>query len=115
MTRRDAFRAAMGAALLLRTRLGCAKASQPATSVNFDVPPKACDCHTHIFGDPLRFPLWPGRTYTPETASPRKCGPASRASIGARRHRERRVSMEPIILRHFSESKRVARAPVAWP
>jgi predicted TIM-barrel fold metal-dependent hydrolase len=38
--------------------------------VNFDVPPNACDCHTHIFGDPLKFPLWPGRAYTPETASP---------------------------------------------
>jgi predicted TIM-barrel fold metal-dependent hydrolase len=46
-----------------------AKAPQPATAVNFDVPAGACDCHTHIFGDLSRFPLWSGRTYTPEPAS----------------------------------------------
>lgn len=51
-----------------RTR-ALAKAPQPATPVNFDVPAGACDCHTHIFGDPARFPFWPGRTYTPEPAS----------------------------------------------
>jgi predicted TIM-barrel fold metal-dependent hydrolase len=46
-----------------------AKASQPATAVKFDVPPGACDCHTHVFGDPQRFPFFSGRTYTPETAT----------------------------------------------
>ncbi|MGE0359837.1 MAG: amidohydrolase [Vicinamibacterales bacterium] len=44
-------------------------ASQPATSIAFDVPAGACDCLTHIFGDPARFPLSPTRTYTPEPAS----------------------------------------------
>jgi len=34
-----------------------AKASQPATPVNFDVPAGACDCHTHIHGDPEKFPV----------------------------------------------------------
>lgn len=43
-------------------------ASQPATPVNFVVPRGACDCHVHVFGDPQRFPMWAGRTYTPETA-----------------------------------------------
>jgi predicted TIM-barrel fold metal-dependent hydrolase len=38
--------------------------------VNFDVPSGACDCHTHIFGDPETFPYFAGRTYTPEMASP---------------------------------------------
>ena len=53
-----------------RTRNLCSwPASQPVTPVNFDVPPGACDCHTHIFGDPARFPFVPGRTYTPEPAS----------------------------------------------
>lgn len=47
-----------------------AKAAQPATAVNFDIPPGACDCHTHIFGDPAKFPMWSGRTYTPDTALP---------------------------------------------
>src|SRR6476659_6467772 len=44
-------------------------ASQPSTPVNFSVPPNACDCHTHIFGDAQRFPFVAGRTYTPEPAS----------------------------------------------
>lgn len=69
MTRRDSL-AAMAAATLLRGRPAWAKASQPATPVNFEVPPHACDCHTHIFGDPEKFPLWPGRAYTPERALP---------------------------------------------
>ena len=46
-----------------------ASASQPHTPVNFDVPPGACDTHTHIFGDPARFPWTPSRVYTPEQAS----------------------------------------------
>jgi predicted TIM-barrel fold metal-dependent hydrolase len=46
-----------------------AGASQPATPVNFDVPSGACDSHTHIFGDPARFPLASSRVYTPELAS----------------------------------------------
>jgi predicted TIM-barrel fold metal-dependent hydrolase len=46
-----------------------AKAAQPATKVNFAVPPGACDSHVHIFGDPQRYPFVPGRGYTPETAS----------------------------------------------
>ena len=47
-----------------------AKASPPATAVNFEVPAGACDCHTHIHGDPDQFPFFPGRAYTPETALP---------------------------------------------
>ena len=47
-----------------------AKASQPATKVNFDVPANACDCHTHIHGDLARFPYSPDRVYTPEAALP---------------------------------------------
>ena len=46
------------------------KAAQPSTPVNFDVPPGACDCHTHIHGDPEKFPYFAGRVYTPETALP---------------------------------------------
>ena len=41
-----------------------------ATRVNLDVPARACDCHTHIFGDPQDFPFSSARTYTPETALP---------------------------------------------
>jgi predicted TIM-barrel fold metal-dependent hydrolase len=61
--------AAAGGAALLHSHAVQASASQPHTAVNFAVPPGACDCHTHIFGDPARFPLAPSRTYTPEQAS----------------------------------------------
>jgi predicted TIM-barrel fold metal-dependent hydrolase len=46
-----------------------AKASQPSTPVNFDVPHGACDCHSHIFGDPQKYPFATPRRYTPEIAS----------------------------------------------
>jgi predicted TIM-barrel fold metal-dependent hydrolase len=55
--------------LLLRAAALLASASQPRTPLDFDVPGGACDCHTHIFGDPRRFPMIPSRVYTPEPAS----------------------------------------------
>lgn len=54
----------------MRTTTSLAKALPPITPVDFDVPAGACDCHTHIFGDPERFPFFAGRTYTPEPALP---------------------------------------------
>jgi predicted TIM-barrel fold metal-dependent hydrolase len=51
-------------------RLALAKASQPVTAVNFEVPSGACDCHTHIHGDMREFPMFAGRVYTPEPALP---------------------------------------------
>jgi predicted TIM-barrel fold metal-dependent hydrolase len=47
-----------------------ARAAQPATPINFDVPAHACDCHTHIHGDVEAFPFFAGRVYTPGPASP---------------------------------------------
>jgi predicted TIM-barrel fold metal-dependent hydrolase len=70
LTRRELMVGAIAAGTLLHTRLGFAKASQPTTPVNFDVPGGACDCHTHIHGDPAKFPWFAGRTYTPEMALP---------------------------------------------
>jgi predicted TIM-barrel fold metal-dependent hydrolase len=32
------------------------------------LPPGACDCHVHVFGDPSRFPYAPDRRYTPARA-----------------------------------------------
>jgi predicted TIM-barrel fold metal-dependent hydrolase len=61
--------ASAGAALFARRRGALAKAPQPSTPVNFEVPAGACDCHTHVFGDPAVFAFWPGRAYTPEPAS----------------------------------------------
>ena len=70
LTRRGFLVGAIGAGVILRSRTGFAKASQPSTPVNFDVPPGACDCHTHIHGDPKKFPFFSGRVYTPEMALP---------------------------------------------
>src|SRR5437879_13455781 len=62
--------AAAGAAALVRgTATALASASQPSTPVNVDVPPGACDTHTHVFGDPQRFPFGAARAHTPEPAS----------------------------------------------
>jgi predicted TIM-barrel fold metal-dependent hydrolase len=70
LTRREVLTGALGTAASLRSWPTIAKASQPATPVNFEVPIGACDCHTHIYGDPQRFPLYAGRVYTPGTALP---------------------------------------------
>ena len=93
ITRREVLLGSMaaGAAALLPKFLW-ASASQPSTPVNFAVPAGACDCHTHIFGDPRRFPLWSGRTYTPETASIAEMRALHRAL-----HTERVVIVNPSI------------------
>jgi len=70
LSRRDVLKTAVaGAALRAATAHVFASASQPATPVRFAMPPRACDCHTHVFGDPRRFPFAPDRAYTPEAAS----------------------------------------------
>jgi predicted TIM-barrel fold metal-dependent hydrolase len=61
--------AAAAAALVRGGTAVFASASQPSTPVNFDVPAGACDTHTHVFGDPRRFPFAAVRNYTPEPAS----------------------------------------------
>jgi predicted TIM-barrel fold metal-dependent hydrolase len=58
------------AAASIAPRFAFAKASQPATPVNFDVPAGACDCHTHIHGPMAEFPMAASRVYTPEPATP---------------------------------------------
>src|SRR6185437_16440373 len=69
-----------------------ARASQPSTPVNFAVPAHACDCHTHIFGYPAKFPFFAGRTYTPETALPEEMARLHRAL-----HMERVVIVTPSV------------------
>jgi predicted TIM-barrel fold metal-dependent hydrolase len=54
----------------MRNLTSLARPAQPSTPVNFKMPAGACDCHTHIFGDPQEFPFFAGRTYTPEIALP---------------------------------------------
>jgi predicted TIM-barrel fold metal-dependent hydrolase len=69
ISRRDLLVGAAAGAFFFERR-AFAKASQPSTAVNFAVPPGACDTHTHIFGDPAKFPFFSGRVYTPEPALP---------------------------------------------
>jgi predicted TIM-barrel fold metal-dependent hydrolase len=70
LTRRTMLLASIAAGALMQNRDVLAKAAQPSTPVNFDVPANACDCHTHIHGDVEKFPFFAGRVYTPEPASP---------------------------------------------
>lgn len=91
-TRREAVTGAFAARILRGIRTSIAKASQPATAVNFTIPANACDCHTHIFGDPAKFPYWPGRAYTPETALPEEMFALHRAL-----HIERVVVVTPSV------------------
>ena len=79
LTRRDILLGAVAAGAAVHFRTGFAKASQSATPVNFEVPSGACDCHTHIHGDPEKFPFFPGRVYTPETALPEEMAALHRA------------------------------------
>jgi predicted TIM-barrel fold metal-dependent hydrolase len=72
MTRRDLLTAAVMAGMVPRVAIGARRREAPTsiTPVNFAVPPGACDCHTHIHGDPKTFPMFAGRVYTPPTAFP---------------------------------------------
>jgi predicted TIM-barrel fold metal-dependent hydrolase len=69
-----------------------ATAPQQLTAVNFDVPAGACDCHTHIHGDPAKFPFFAGRFYTPELASPEQM-----AALHKALHIERVVIVTPSV------------------
>ncbi len=70
LNRRNLLLASIAAGVAVPNRTVLAKAAQPSTPVNFDVPAGAVDSHTHIHGDPAKFPFFAGRTYTPEPASP---------------------------------------------
>jgi predicted TIM-barrel fold metal-dependent hydrolase len=91
-TRRDVLLASIAAGVAMKTRTAFAKAAQPATAVNFEVPAGACDCHTHIHPDPAKFPMFAGRVYTPELASPEEMSALHKAL-----HMERVVIVTPSI------------------
>ena len=79
LTRRHVLLGSAAAAVLLRQRSALGKPSQPGTAVNFEMPAGAVDCHTHIHGDPEKFPMFAGRVYTPESASPEEMKALHRA------------------------------------
>jgi len=90
LTRRNFLTGAIAAGVLLRGELGEANAPQPSTAVHFEVPPHACDCHTHYYGDPKEFPLSPQRADTPEGTRPEEMTALHRAL-----HIERVVIVTP--------------------
>jgi predicted TIM-barrel fold metal-dependent hydrolase len=93
ISRRGALKTLASAVVATASRgRALAKASQSATRVNFAVPAGACDCHTHVFGDPARYTLFPGRTYTPEPASVAEMRTLHRAL-----HMDRVVIVQPSI------------------
>jgi hypothetical protein len=92
LNRRHLLLASIAAGVAMRNRTALANAAQPATPVNFDVPAGACDCHTHIHGDPEKFPFFAGRVYTPEPASPEEM-----AALHKALHIERVVIVTPSV------------------
>jgi predicted TIM-barrel fold metal-dependent hydrolase len=92
LTRRGILLASIAAGVTMPNRTALAKAAQPSTPVNFDVPAHACDCHTHIHGDPAKFPFFAGRVYTPEPASPEEMSALHKAL-----HIERVVIVTPSV------------------
>jgi Amidohydrolase len=91
-TRRAIVLGTIATGIAVRTGRVLAKASQLATPVNFDVPAGACDCHTHIFGEPEKFPFFAGRVYTPEMALPKEM-----AALHQSLHIERVVIVTPSV------------------
>jgi predicted TIM-barrel fold metal-dependent hydrolase len=92
LTRRAILLASVAAGAAMTNQNAFAKAAQPSTAVNFDVPAGACDCHTHIHADPAKFPFYGGRVYTPELASPEEMSALHKAL-----HVERVVIVTPSV------------------
>ena len=70
LTRREGLKAAVGLAIgALPGSAHAQAASTVQTPVALDVPAGACDCHTHVFPDPAKFPMFGGRIYTPPLAT----------------------------------------------
>src|SRR6476620_11662500 len=91
LNRRSVLLASLAAGVAM-TNKAHARAAQPATPVDFDVPAHACDCHTHIHGDVEKFPFFAGRVYTPEPASPEEM-----AALHKALHIERVVIVTPSV------------------
>ena len=90
LTRRDFVAGAIVTGVLMGAKESFAKASQPSTPVNFEIPAHACDCHTHYYGDPQKFPPSPTRVNTPEGTLPEEMLSLHRAL-----HMERVVIVTP--------------------
>ena len=72
LTRRDMLHrmgAAGVSAAALQTGIAATAMPSERTAPDFQVPPGACDCHVHVFGDPAKFPFAAKRIYTSPGAS----------------------------------------------
>src|ERR1700687_2710554 len=92
LTRRIILPGSVAAGVTMNNRTVPAKAAQPTSKLNFEMPAGACDCHTHIHGDPEQFPFFAGRVYTPELASPEEM-----ATLHQALHIERVVIVTPSV------------------
>ena len=92
LTRRNFVTGAIATGVLLRTDSSHAEASPPSTAVNFEIPPHACDCHTHLYGDPKEFPLSREHLYTPQAY-----WPADMSALHRAVHMERVVIVTPSV------------------
>ena len=92
LTRRNFVTGAIATGVLVGNPPSFAKASQPATQVNFEIPPHPCDCHTHFYGDVKEYPLSPQHLYTPEPLQPEEM-----ASLHRALHMERVVIVTPSV------------------
>src|SRR6266702_1031353 len=111
LTRRSMMLASIAAGVTMNSKTASAKAAQPATPVNFEIPAGACDCHTHIHGDPEKFPFFACRVYTPEPASPEEMSALHKAL-----HIERVVIVTPSVYGTDNSATRFgmkARGPTA--
>src|ERR1700675_3938643 len=92
LTRRGVLLASVAAGVIMPNGDALAKASQPSTPLNFDVPAGACDCHTHIHGDPEKFQFFACRVSTPDLRSPEEMAAQQKAL-----HIERVVIVTPSV------------------
>ncbi len=92
LTRRNFVAGAIVTGAMMRNLPGYAKASQPSTPVSFDVPPHACDCHTHYYGNQKDYPVSPKHIYIPEALEPGEMPSLHRAL-----HMERVVIVTPSV------------------
>src|ERR1700730_4667157 len=92
LTRRIILPGSVAAGVTMNNPSVPAQAAQPTSKLNFEMPAGACDCHTHIHGDPEQFPFFAGRVYTPELASPEEM-----AALHQALHVERVVIVTPSV------------------
>ncbi len=70
----------------------CAPPLAPAAPPRVPLPRGSCDTHMHVFADPRRYPLYPGRGYTPPP-----CGLDAYRAVMASCGIERAVIVQPSV------------------